>query len=280
MGNIESIVVTEDYIDMCDIEVGEVHCYYANGVVTHNCAQELRITANMSHEPVWETAFAEGRDVHKSTAEAVWGVENYNKDMRKRAKSVNFSVVYGAQAASFNDPFYGIHSLAEAEEFYENYKSKLPTLFQWIDRKQRQGRKNGTTYTYFGRPRRVKGYFDNGNFAFANRTITNTQIQGTASDILKLVICRLWKKLLNTPEYHDDVRFLMTIHDEIQFGVRASRLNEITGIIEDCMLVHLPEWKVDIITEASFGFSSGGLFAWERVKDNTERGFTYRPKLD
>jgi hypothetical protein len=102
----------------------------------------------------------------------------------------------------------------------------------------------------------------------------------TASDILKLVICRLWKKLLNTPEYHDDVRFLMTIHDEIQFGVRASRLNEITGIIEDCMLVHLPEWKVDIITEASFGFSSGGLFAWERVKDNTERGFTYRPKLD
>ena len=190
------------------------------------------------------------------------------------------SIIYGAGASSFNDPFYDIHSMAEAEEFYENYKKALPTLFQWEERKQRQGRRDGTVYTYFGRPRRVKGYFDNGQFGFANRTIVNTQIQGTAADILKLVMVRLWKNLLNHPDYKDDVRFLITIHDEIGYAVKASRVNEIVSIIEENQTVVLKEWRVPIITEASIGWSVGGLFAWEKVPDNTERGFTYRPKLD
>ena len=51
-------------------------------------------------------------------------------------------------------------------------------------------------------------------------------------------------------------------------------------MIEEAMLIHLEGWRVDLITEASFGFSSGGLFAFERIKDDTARGFTYRPKLD
>ena len=191
------------------------------------------------------------------------------------------SVVYGASAASFNDPFYGIHSLAEAEEFYNNYKSKLPTLFQWIDRKQRQGRKNGTICTYFGRPRRVKGYFDNHNAGFANRTIINTQIQGTAGDMLKLVLCRLWKNLLNNPEYHDDVRFMITIHDEIGYSVRTKRLEEILDLIEKNQTITLKEWAIPIITEASIGWSVGGLFAFEKVEDPSRPlGFSYRPKLD
>ena len=244
-------------------------------------AQELRIVANISKEPVWSDAFIHGRDVHKSTAVAVWGEENYNKDLRKRAKGVNFAVVYGAQAASFNDPSYGIYSLAEAEEFYNNYKSKLPTLFQWIDRKQRQGRKNGTICTYFGRPRRVKGYFDNHNAAFANRTIINTQIQGTAGDMLKLVCCRLWKNLLNNDDYKNDVRFMLTIHDEIGYSVRVKRLEEILDLIEKNQTVVLKEWPIPIITEASCGWSPGGLFAFEKVEDSSRPlGFTYKPKLD
>ena len=244
-------------------------------------AQELRIVANLSREPVWTDAFTHGRDVHKSTAIALWGEENYNKDYRKRAKGANFGIIYGAQASSFNDPSYGIYSLAEAEEFYNTYKSKLPTLFQWIDRKQRQGRKNGTVYTYFGRPRRVKGYFDNHNAAFANRTITNTQVQGCAGDMLKLVCCRLWKNLLNNDEYKDDVRFMLTIHDEIGYSVRVKRLEEILSLIEDNQTVVLKEWSIPIITEASCGWSPGGLFAFEKVDDPSRPlGFSYRPKLD
>ena len=191
------------------------------------------------------------------------------------------SIIYGASAASFIDPLYKISTMAEAEEFYNNYKSKLPVLFQWIDMKQRQGRRNGTVYTYFGRPRRVKGYFDNGNASFANRTITNTSVQGTAADILKLVMIRLWKNLLNNPEYKDDVRFQCTIHDEIQYSVRASRINEILGLIEDNQTLRLKEWRVPITTEGSLGFSMGGLFAFERIFDNEEKTkWHYVPKLD
>lgn len=216
-----------------------------------------------------------------NTACQIWGEENYNKDYRKMAKGANFSILYGASAASFIDPLYKISTMAEAEEFYNNYKSKLPTLFQWIDMKQRQGRRNGTVYTYFGRPRRVKGYYDNGSASFANRTVINTQIQGTAADILKLVMIRLWKNLLNNPEYKNDVRFMITIHDEIGYSVRASKANELLGLIEDNQTLILKEWRVPIVTEGSMGWSVGGLFAFERIFDNEEKTkWHYVPKLD
>lgn len=244
-------------------------------------AQELRITANMSREPVWLNAFIEGRDVHKSTAVALWGEENYNKDLRKRAKGVNFGVIYGMGAPSLIDPHYGISTLEEAEEFYNKYKSALPTLFQWIDRVQRRARRNGTVSTFFGRPRRVKGYYDTKKVGFANRTAINTMIQGTAGDMLKIVMCRLWGRLLNNPEYENDVAFRVTIHDEIQYACRASRCNEILGIIEDTQAMQLEQWPVKIETEGSIGWSMGSLFAWERVKDETSPcGYWYKPKLE
>ena len=244
-------------------------------------AQELRITANMSREPVWLNAFIEGRDVHKSTAVALWGEENYNKDLRKRAKGVNFGVIYGMGAPSLIDPHYGISTLEEAEEFYNKYKNALPTLFQWIDRVQRRARRNGTVSTFFGRPRRVKGYYDTKKVGFANRTAINTMIQGTAGDMLKIVMCRLWGRLLNNPEYENDVAFRVTIHDEIQYACRASRCNEILGIIEDTQAMQLEQWPVKIETEGSIGWSMGSLFAWERVKDETSPcGYWYKPKLE
>lgn len=113
-----------------------------------------------------------------NTAVALWGEENYNKDLRKRAKGVNFGVIYGMGAPSLIDPHYGISTLEEAEEFYNKYKNALPTLFQWIDRVQRRARRNGSVNTFFGRPRRVKGYYDAKKVGFANRTAINTMIQG------------------------------------------------------------------------------------------------------
>lgn len=280
MGNIESIVMTDEYIEMCDIEVDEVHCYYGDGIVVHNSAQELRIPANLSREPVWVNAFVSGGDVHKSTAITIWGEENYNKDYRKMAKGANFSILYGAAAQSFADnPMYHMN-LSEAEEFYNKYKKALPTLFQWEERLQRRGRRDGYVSTYFGRPRRVKGYFDNRNFAFANRTIVNTTVQGTASDMLKIVLCKLWVNLLNNPEYRDDLAWRATIHDEIQYTVRTSRANEIVSKIEDAMRIKLPEWPVVIEVEASLGWSAGGLFAMKKVEDSSSLGFHYEPKLD
>lgn len=216
-----------------------------------------------------------------NTACQLWGEENYNKDLRKRAKGVNFGVIYGMGAPSMIDPKYGIHTLADAEAFFEQYKSALPTLFQWIDRVQRAARRNGTVCTFFGRPRRVKGYYDAHNAGFANRTATNTQIQGTAGDILKIVMCKLWQNMLNNDEYKDDVRFMITIHDEIGYSVRSTRAEEIIKLIEDTQTFTIPQWPIPLICEASVGWTPGGLFAVERVNDPSRPGgYTYRPKLD
>lgn len=192
----------------------------------------------------------------------------------------NFGIIYGMGATSLVDEKYGIHTLEQAQEFFEQYKGALPELFQWIDRVQRRAKRVGTVYTYFGRPRRVKGYYDAGNAGFANRTAVNTQIQGTAGDILKIVMCRLWDNLLNNPKYRDDVRFMITIHDEIGYSVRASKAHEIMDLIEKNQTIILKEWPVPIITEASCGWSVGGLFAFEKVKDDNPLGFKYYPKLD
>ena len=271
--NVRSCIIPKTYEDD---DVDEwVYC------AADYAAQELRITANISREPVWMDAFIHGRDVHRSTAEKLWGAENYNKDLRKRAKGVNFGVVYGMGASSLIDPHYGINTLAEAEEFFNNYKSALPTLFQWIDRVQRGARRKGSVSTYFGRPRRVKCYYDQHNAGFANRTAVNTQIQGTAGDMLKIVMCRLWNNLLDNPDYRDDVRFMITIHDEIGYAVRRSRVYEIMDLIEKNQTIVLKEWPVPIITEISAGTSVGNIFAFEKYEDpNSKTGFYYRPKLD
>ena len=239
-------------------------------------AQELRIPANLSRESVWCTAFASpGGDVHKSTACSIWGEENYNKDFRKMAKGANFSILYGAEAQSFaNDPSYNM-SPSEAEEFYQKYKNALPTLFQWEERLQKRGRRDGFVSTYFGRPRRVKGYFEKRQFAFANRTIVNTVVQGTASDILKIVLCKLWVKLLHNPEYINDVAWRTTIHDEIDYNARCTRANEIGRIIETTQRFTLPEWQVPIDVELSMGWNMGSLFAVEYDEEIA----SYKPKL-
>jgi hypothetical protein len=190
------------------------------------------------------------------------------------------SILYGAAAQSFADnPMYHMN-LTEAEEFYNKYKKALPALFQWEERLQRRGRREGYVSTYFGRPRRVKGYFDNRNFAFANRTIVNTTVQGTASDMLKIVLCKLWTALFNNPNYREDCKWMVTIHDEVGYSVRASRANEIIKIIEETQRVKLPEWPVLIDIEASCGWSMGSVFAVHMVKDDSSAGYHYEPKLD
>ena len=201
------------------------------------------------------------------------------------SRNCNFGIIYGMGPSSMVGKKFGIHSLPEAEEFYAKYKGKLSTLFQWIDRTQRRARKMGTTYTFFGRPRRLKSYYQNGNVGFANRTAVNTQIQGTAGDMLKLVMCRLWKNLYNNPEYENDISFMVTIHDEIGNRIRTSRANELVGLIEDNQTVKIKEWPIPIITEASLGWSIGSVFAFERVWHTDENGnrtgeWHYEPKLD
>ena len=71
--NIESIEFFDEEIEMCDIEVEEAHCYFANGILTHNSAQELRAISNVTGEPGWVNTFLSGGDLHKNMAVSMWG---------------------------------------------------------------------------------------------------------------------------------------------------------------------------------------------------------------
>lgn len=228
-------------------------------------SQELRIPTNLTKEPVWLDAFLNGRDPHKSTAIALFGEENYDGDKRKKAKGLNFGLLYGMSPYSVQSRF-NMDSYEEAEEFVNHFKNTLNTLFSWVDRHQKKVRKKGVAYTYFGRPRRLKYYFshpDSGKRAFAYRSAVNTCVQGAGSDILKIALIKLWENVFTKPEYNKDCIFLSTIHDEINFAVRKTRMKEIVPLIKKCMELEIPGWPVPMAAGLEIGNSWGHCFEFD-----------------
>lgn len=243
-------------------------------------AEELRIAANLSREPNWVKAFTSGDDIHKSTACAIWGEEHYNRDYRKMAKYANFSILYGASSHSlYADSRYGFKSLQEAEDFYNKYKKALPVLFQWQDRIIASAKRKGMIQTYFGRPRRLRSYYENRQIGFANRSAGNTSVQGVAGDILKMVMIKLWKALFNNDAYKNDVGWRVAIHDEIGYSIRATKLMEIMKLIKETQSVKLKDWPVEIMTDPSVGWSMGRVYDFHLVEDDTELGYHFEPDL-
>ena len=215
-----------------------------------------------------------------NTACAIWGEEHYNRDYRKMAKYANFSILYGASSHSlYADSRYGFKSLQEAEDFYDKYKKALPTLFQWQDRLIYSARRKGMLQTFFGRPRRLRSYYENKQIGFANRSAGNTSVQGVAGDILKMVMIKLWRALFNNEEFKNDVAWRVAIHDEIGYTIRATKLMRILKIIKETQSVKLPEWPVEIITDPSVGWSMGRVYDFHMVEDDSELGYHFEPDL-
>lgn len=224
-------------------------------------AEEIRIPALWSKEPAWVDAFKHNKDVHKATAAAIWGEENYDKDKRKKAKGANFGILYGMTARNFSERFNMTY--AEAEEFVNQFKSGLPTLFRWVGAVEKAGEQNGYVKTYFGRPRRLRSWFNTGEWKwvnFAKRTAVNTMIQGTGADILKIVMIDLFNKFYNcNPPRTSVVRFKSTIHDEINYQIYKDKehnfkmLKDYVKAVMKVMRVRLPDWEFPMEVGLSFG---------------------------
>lgn len=215
-----------------------------------------------------------------NTAVAIWGEEHYNRDYRKMAKYANFSILYGASSHSlYADSRYGFKSLQEAEDFYNKYKKALPTLFQWQDRIIASAKRKGMLQTFFGRPRRLRSYYENRQIGFANRSAGNTSVQGVAGDILKMVMIKLWKAVFNNEEFKNDVSWRVAIHDEIGYTIRATKLMRALKVIKETQSVKLPEWPVEIITDPSVGWSMGRVYDFHMVEDDSELGYHFEPDL-
>ena len=175
---------------------------------------ELRLLAHISDDYHMREAFIAGDDIHTKTASAVFGVpeESVNSEMRKRAKAVNFGIVYGIGGFSLAKDI-GT-SVKEASDYIKRYMMNYPSIDTYLTEVVERAKEDGFTTTVFGRRRYIPELnMQNGNMkAFGKRVAMNAPIQGTAADIIKLAMLRVDERLLrDCPEAH----LVMQVHDEL-----------------------------------------------------------------
>ena len=399
------------------------HQYYTNGVTTKNCAEELRVVANIYGEKTWCDAFNNGVDVHRATAIRLFGEENYSKDARKKAKCLSgrtkvltehgavfirdlvpasngyvigvpvplkrhvristpegmsdvthwiyngvqdtlrlciestltlevtpdhlvgmyddtvpsadlcskyrlvradslkvgdrllwdyapmrvtsiehgrtdvyditvnnashtfyadgivvhncasFGILYGSGAQGFNQNFPDM-TLDECRDFLRKFKEALPRISEGQNESVAYARIHGTINTGYGRQRRVRFWLessDRAKVAFGERTVKNSIVQGTAADVLKIILCRLWKHVFKP---YPQVKFMSTIHDEVNFSIPIELAREVIPICMKCMTIERDDWPVTLKCSLSISRTDLGSlvpFTYDRETD------TYTP---
>jgi DNA polymerase I len=195
---------------------------------------ELRIVAAISADPNMCDAFRQGKDIHTATAAKVFGVEekDVTKEMRYKAKSVNFGIIYGQGAFGLADNL-GV-SRAEAKEIIDNYKKQFANIQKYMDDTINFAREHGYVQTLMGRKRWLKD-INSANFTirgFAERNAINSPIQGTAADMIKLAMIKIHQEF---KQNGFKSKMLLQVHDELVFDAHKAELEIIKPIIMRCM---------------------------------------------
>ena len=175
---------------------------------------ELRLLAAVSGDENLCEAFREGADIHTSTAAAVFGVPRdcVTPEMRKRAKAVNFGIMYGIGAFSLADDI-GV-SRQEAQAFIDRYLGQFPRVDAYLKQTVASAYENGYVTTLFGRRRYIAELAGKNKMQqkFGERVAMNSPIQGTAADLIKLAMIRVHRRLR---EEGLDARLILQVHDEL-----------------------------------------------------------------
>lgn len=175
---------------------------------------ELRLLAHISGDAAMREAFCTGADIHRSTAAKIYDLapEDVTPSLRSSAKAVNFGIVYGIGAFSLSKDL-GV-SVKEADAFIKNYFSNFPGVKDYLDSTVEEGRKNGFVTTLYGR-RRMLPELASSNFnvrSLGERMAMNTPIQGTAADIIKLAMVRVYTRLKKEGLR---AKLVLQVHDEL-----------------------------------------------------------------
>ena len=212
---------------------------------------ELRLLAHISGDYTMRESFISGEDIHRRTAAAVFGLpeDQVTEDMRKRAKAVNFGIVYGIGGFSLAKDI-GT-SVAEATQYIKNYKMNYPDIDRYLDEVVKDAERDGYTTTSFGRRRYIPElHSQNGNMrAFGKRVAMNAPIQGTAADIMKLAMLRVDEALKREGL---DARIVMQVHDELLIEVRDSQLELCCQLVREKM-ESAAELSVPLTVDVSTG---------------------------
>lgn len=219
---------------------------------------ELRLLAHVSEDENLIKAFTTGVDVHTATASKVFGVEinDVTKDMRRKAKAVNFGIVYGQSkyglAKSLNI------SNTEAQEFIDKYFESYPNVKKYMEDKKQFANLNGYVETIFGRKRYLSAELLSPNFQireFAQRAAINQPLQGTAADLIKMAMIEVDKQLV---EQNLKTKMIMQVHDELVFEVPKTELETVKELVLKAMELNQP---LNVPLEVDINYSN----SWKEV---------------
>ena len=214
---------------------------------------ELRILAHMSGDETLIDAFCSGADIHTITASQVFGVppELVSGEMRKRAKAVNFGIIYGIGDYSLSEDI-GV-SMREAKEYIESYFAKYPKIKEYMDGVKAQAKRDGYVTTIFGRRRYIPELSSGKKptVAFGERVAMNTPIQGSAADIIKKAMIDVAAALR---EAGLAGRLILQIHDELIVESPAEEAARAAGILKECMESAV-KLKVPLVADTHTGHS-------------------------
>jgi DNA polymerase-1 len=212
---------------------------------------ELRLLAHFSEDPLLTEAFRRGDDIHALTASQVFGVPPMliDGEHRRRAKAVNFGIVYGLSPFGLSQQL-GIEQ-REAKKFIDAYFEKYAGVRRYIDRVLDETRREQSVKTLFGRSRPIPDINSkNANMrGFAERTAVNTPLQGTAADLIKIAMIQIDQDLRSRKLKS---RMLLQVHDELLFEVPADELDLMRQLVRKKMeSVHL--LSVPLLVELGVG---------------------------
>ena len=233
---------------------------YEHVIISADYSQiELRIVAAISGDPAMCEAFKLNKDIHTATAAKVFNVaeEDVTKEMRYKAKSVNFGIIYGQGAFGLAENI-GV-SRSEAKEIIDNYKKQFANIQKYMDESINFCRQNGYVQTLMGRKRWLKD-INSSNFTvrgYAERNAINSPIQGTAADMIKLAMIKIHTEF-KKQKFRS--KMVMQVHDELVFDAHKEEVEIIKPIIINCMqtALALPN---DVPSDAEIGVGENWLEA-------------------
>jgi len=213
---------------------------------------ELRLLAHYSEDPALIEAFCSDRDIHADTASRVFDVplDQVTKEMRRRAKAVNFGIIYGQSS-------YGLASAlgitpAEAKKIIEKYFEMYPNIKKYMENTIAQVYKQGYVSTLYGRKRYLADELSSRNKnirEFAERAAINAPLQGTAADLIKLAMIELYQELKKSKF---ESKMILQVHDELVLEVPKNELLIVGDIVKNCMELCQP-LKVPLIIDIACG---------------------------
>lgn len=213
---------------------------------------ELRLIAEMSGETAMIEAFQQGQDIHSATAAKIYQVpiNQVSQEQRRNAKTVNFSIIYGAGASNLSRQLN--IKRQEAKELIDEYFRQYPGLKSYMEKVVEKARQQGYVETMLGRRRYLRDINSRNSLArsAAERMAINTPIQGTAADMIKIAMNRIHERLASQKLRS---KMILQVHDELVLDIYKNELDEVKQLVIDEMKNALPGLKVPILVETGIG---------------------------